>query len=76
MASPSNNEYEFGQNTYTLENPMYQASIISPYLMFTSRGMTISIVCDLKNDRYAIFDSHQRNENGLLDESGMQFYFF
>lgn len=49
---------------------MYQASIISPYLMFTARGLTISIICDLENDRYAIFDSHQRNENGLLDESG------
>lgn len=63
-----NNEFEFGQNT--LENSMYQASIISPYLMFTARGLTISVICDLENDRYAIFDSHQRNEDGLLDESG------
>lgn len=45
---------------------MYQAS----YLMFTARGLTISVICDLENDRYAIFDSHQRNEDGLLDESG------
>lgn len=63
-----NNEYEFEQNT--LENSMYQASIISPYLMFTAWRLTISVICDLENDRYANFDSHQRNENGLFDESG------
>lgn len=49
---------------------MYQASIIIPSLMFTARGLTNSVICDLQNDRYAIFDTHQRKENGLLDESG------
>lgn len=62
------NNRDFGENDLRLS--FTQASLISPYLLFTSGGTTICIVCDNTNEQYLIFDSHARNANGYPDANG------
>lgn len=62
------NDGNLGQTEFF--DALSQAVLISPNLLLTVNDLTVALHVDVVNHEYMIFDSHQRNENGVIDENG------